>query len=220
VFTGLVEGTAEVLALERRRAGARLTLAAPQLARGAAPWRPVTGESLAISGCCLTVCAVRRGRTSFDLSRETLERTWLGELEPGECVNLERALSLADRLGGHVVSGHVEAVGRIAAVEQTRDGGALFRFEVPHGFEPWLLAKGSIAVDGISLTIVEPRGRRFGVAVIPETLRRTTLAGARPGRPVHLEADQLARWVARLLEQSGSLRPAGAGFRRRRTGRR
>jgi len=200
MFTGLVEARAAVLELEQRGDGARLWLAAPKLERGQPSWKPALGESLSVSGCCLSVTAIERGgRTAFDLSRETLACTWLGALEAGRTVNLERSARLADRLGGHLVSGHVDGVGCIAALEDSRDGGRLFTFEVPRGFERWLLEKASVAVDGISLTIVRPKRRRFQVAVIPETLRRTTLGLARAGDPVHLEGDLIGKWIEKLL---------------------
>jgi len=200
VFSGLVEGCARVLALERVRSGARLELAAPRIGRGGLPWRPALGESIAVSGCCLTVSRRGRGgRTGYDLSRETLALTWLARLAPGSSVNVERAVRPIDRLGGHLVSGHVDALGRIVRIEDSKDGGALVTFEVPRGFERWLLPKGSVTVDGVSLTIVAPRARRFRVALVPETLRKTTLGSAREGDAVHLEADVLGKWVEQLV---------------------
>jgi riboflavin synthase len=154
-----------------------------------------------VGGCCLSVSALgREGRTTYDLSAETLGLTWLGQLEAGERVNVERSLRLSDRLGGHLVSGHVDALGKVARVEDSQDGGRLLTFQVPAGFERWLVSKGSVTIDGVSLTVVQPRGRRFRVALIPETLRMTTLGEAQVGDPVHLEGDMLGKWVERLLE--------------------
>jgi len=204
MFSGLVEGLAAVRSLRPLGRGARLALARPALARGSEPWRPARGESIAIDGCCLTVAAHGpRGATHYDLSAETLARTHLGRLVPGRRVNVERSVRLADRLGGHLVAGHVDALGRIAALADSRDGGRLFTFEVPRGFERWLIAKGSVTIDGISLTVVAPRGRRFRVAVIPETLARTTLGQARPGDAVHLEGDLVGKWIEQLVGKRG-----------------
>lgn len=202
MFTGLVEATASVQALEARGTGARLVLAAPELPPDLPPWAPVTGESIAVSGCCLSVAELGpAGLTAYDLSAETLERTRLGDLRPGERLNLERSLRLGDRLGGHLVSGHVDGLGRVVAVDDSQDGGWRVGFEVEPGFERYLVEKGSVTVDGISLTVVAPRGRRFEVAVIPETLRRTTLGEARAGQRVHLEADMIGKWIERLLAE-------------------
>ena len=204
MFTGLVETTLAVLSLEPKGSGgfgARLRLPQPEFAPDLPPWEPELGESLSISGCCLSLAALEPdGALIFDLSAETLERTWFRDARPGRAVNLERSVRLADRLGGHLVSGHVDGRGEIVGIEDPGDGGRLFTFEVEPGFERYLIEKGSVAVDGISLTVVEPQGRRFGVAVIPETLARTSLGTASVGQSVHLEADQIGKWVERLLE--------------------
>ncbi len=196
MFTGLVEGKARVTRVERRGGGLRLAL------------RPAfegfeagLGQSIAISGACLSVAATPGdgGELVFDLSPETLTRTWFGALREGVELNLERALRLGERLDGHLVSGHVDAVGMVLERRATGDGGAWMEFEVPAGFERWLVDKGSITVDGVSLTVVAPEGRRFGVALIPLTLAGTTLGSASPGTPVNLEADSIGKWVERLL---------------------
>lgn len=216
MFTGLVEGFAKVHSFARVRAGARLELAAPLLGRGPAPWRPVRGESVSVSGCCLTVARLGRGgRTGYDLSKETLGLTWFARLAVGDRVNVERAVRLGDRLGGHLVAGHVDGLGRIVRLEDSADGGRLLTFEVPAGFERWLFSKGSVTIDGVSLTVVAPRARRFRAALIPESLRRTTLGKARAGDAVHLEADLLGKWVEHLLQPSAR----AAVLRRRRTAR-
>ncbi|MBK7643420.1 MAG: riboflavin synthase [Planctomycetes bacterium] len=136
---------------------------------------------------------------AFDLSAETLERTWFGELAEGAELNLERSLRVGDRLDGHLVSGHVDGVGRVLASRRSGDGGVLMEFEGPSGFERWLVEKGSVTVDGVSLTVVRPRERRFEVALIPLTLLHTTLGRASAGQPVNLEADAIGKWVERLV---------------------
>jgi riboflavin synthase len=205
MFTGLVEACVPLLALEPVGSGARLLLPPPELPPDLPAWEPRTGESLSISGCCLTVVELGAdGTLQFDLSAETLGLTWFADLEPGRLVNLERSVRLADRLGGHLVSGHVDGVGTIVDVVDSGDGGKLFTFEVPAALERYLLSKGSVALDGISLTVVEPRGGRFDVAIIPETLVRTSFGAAKPGERVHVEADLIGKWVEKLVAPASS----------------
>jgi riboflavin synthase len=157
------------------------------------------GESVACSGCCLTVVERGDGLVAFDAVPETLSRTTLGAWRPGSLVNLERALTLADRLGGHLVQGHVDAVGEVLA--RVPEGqGARLTISLPVAIAPLVAEKGSIAVDGVSLTVARAHRDRFEVALIPETLARTTLGAAGPGTRANLEADVVARHVARLHE--------------------
>jgi riboflavin synthase len=195
MFTGLVADMAVVERITPRQGGARLTLrprATP--VEALAP-----GESIACSGVCLTVVERGSGLVSFDAVPETLARTTVGSWRPGSAVNLERALALGDRLGGHLVQGHVDAVGEVLA--RTAEGqGARLALSLPAALAPLVAEKGSIAVDGVSLTVAAVSRDRFEVALIPETLARTTLGAAEPGTKVNLEADVLARHVARLRE--------------------
>ena len=195
MFTGLVSDTGVVERVEPRQGGARLVLRPRRIrADDLAP-----GESLACSGCCLTVVERGDGLVAFEAVPETLARTTLGGWRPGTEVNLERALTLADRLGGHVVQGHVDAVGEVLA--RVPEGqGARLAVSLPAAIAPLVAEKGSIAVDGVSLTVARALRDRFEVALIPETLTRTTLGAAAPGARVNLEADVVARHVARLGE--------------------
>ncbi len=204
MFTGIIEACVPVLALRPRGTGARLALARPELP----DWSPALGASIAVAGACLTLAA--EGQTAdgtpsmaFDLSRETLDRTRLGDLQPGDRVNLERALRMGDRLDGHMVSGHVDGTGRLVSIADSGDGGAEITFEVPPELERFLVDKGSITLDGISLTVIEPEGRRFRVALIPLTLEITSLGSAQPGDAIHMEADLVAKWIDRLAAPRG-----------------
>jgi riboflavin synthase len=200
VFTGIVEACVPVARFERVGSGARLVLSRP-----APGWQVELGDSVAISGCCLTVAKFEPdGQLAFDLSAETLARTWFTDLRTGRRVNLERALRIGDRLGGHLVSGHVDGVGVVLASEDSRDGGRVLGIEVPRELARYLIAKGSVTLDGVSLTVVEPHGTRFSVALIPQTLARTTLSDAAPGARVHVEADSIGKWIERLLAERES----------------
>lgn len=156
------------------------------------------GASIACAGVCLTVVEKAAGWFAVQASAETLSRTTLGGWREGTSVNLERALRLGDELGGHVVSGHVDAVAEIVERRPDRDS-LRFVFEVPAAYEPAVASKGSVALDGVSLTVNEVDGRRFGVNIIPHTQAKTTFGAARVGDRVNLEIDMLARYVARLL---------------------
>jgi riboflavin synthase len=157
------------------------------------------GASVSHAGCCLTVVEKGQGWFAVEVSNETLSRTTLGDWAEGDRVNLERAARLGDEMGGHVVSGHVDGVGTVVAV--TPEGGShRVTFETPEPLHRYIAAKGSITVDGVSLTVNEVEGRRFGVNLIPHTWDHTTLGGLNPGDRVNLEIDMLARYLARWQE--------------------
>lgn len=203
MFTGVVEASVPVITREARGAGARLVLPAPKTPLGG-PWDAAVGDSISVSGCCLTVAALGSGDSmAFDLSAETLLRTRLGAVEAGELLNIERALRVGDRLGGHVVQGHVDGAGELIASADAGDGGRVQTFRAEEGFARYLVEKGSVTVDGVSLTVVEPEGPEFRVAVIPATLELTNLGSLPLGAAVHLEADVVGKWVERLLLERG-----------------
>lgn len=193
MFTGLVESTGTLVALKSTAAGARLTLRAPQIAADVR-----LGDSIAVNGCCLTAIAQDAETLGFDLLRETLDRTSLGALEPGGLVNLERALAANARLGGHFVQGHVDAAAEVMAFDAA---GADWRLEIalPPEFARYVVSKGSIAIDGISLTVAGVRESSFVVWIIPHTRAVTNLSACTAGRRVNLEFDLLAKYVERLL---------------------
>jgi len=193
MFTGLVIETGELLSLERTGEGARLTLRAPATGPSAQ-----IGDSIAVNGCCLTVTARDGARVSFDLLAETLRLTNLGALSPGAKVNLEPALGAGAKLGGHFVQGHVDTAAEVLDFSQH---GADFRLEValPAEFAQYVAFKGSIAVDGISLTVAEVRDASFVCWIIPHTREVTNLAARRKGDRVNLEFDLLAKYVERIV---------------------
>ena len=200
MFTGIVTDVGEITAVKPGgQTGDRRFVV-----RTRHDMKPVAmGASIACSGCCLTV--VEKGADWFavEASGETLDKTHLGDWKEGSRINLEMSLKLGDELGGHLVYGHVDGVGKVAAM--TPEGGSVrFTFEVPADLAPFIASKGSVAVDGISLTVNEVRGNRFGVNVISHTQAVTTLGQVKVGQRVNLEVDMLARYVQRLLEHHKS----------------
>jgi riboflavin synthase len=158
------------------------------------------GASIAVNGVCLTVVATEPDSLAFDLSAETLARSTLGRLSPGDPVNLERPVTLASRLGGHMVQGHVDGVGEVTTVERDQEGGALLTVRIPDGLRRYVVEKGSISIDGVSLTVASVAGQAIRVALIPHTLAVTTFGSTVPGDHVDLEVDLIAKYVERLME--------------------
>jgi riboflavin synthase len=194
VFTGIVEELGTVVAVAQGEDSARLRIHGALVTGDAAH-----GASIAVNGVCLTVVDVGDDEFSADVMRETLDRSSLGALEVGSRVNLERPVTLATRLGGHLVQGHVDGTGEVLAREPG-DGWELVTVSLPTGLARYVVEKGSITVDGVSLTVVEAGADRFTVSLIPTTLGLTTLGLKGVGEPVNLEVDVLAKYVERLLE--------------------
>jgi riboflavin synthase len=190
MFTGIIEERGTVIQAERRRlvVDCRIVVTDSEI-----------GRSVAVSGVCLTVVARREGDLAFDLSEETVDRSSLGLLVPGDHVNLERPVSLAARLGGHLVQGHVDGVGEIVGVVHDPEGGATLSVRVPEGLLRYVVEKGSITLDGVSLTVAGLAGEAAYVALIPHTLNVTTFGSAAPGDLVNLEVDMMAKYVERLM---------------------
>ncbi len=197
MFTGIIEDLGKVEQIKRSAEGATITIRT-----GLPTARIATGDSIAVSGCCLTVVRKALGTLAMDVSAETLRRTILGELKPGDRVNLERCLTLNKLLGGHLVSGHVDGIGRIVSIKPEGDS-RLYTFEVGADQSRYLVEKGSVALDGISLTVFGIRGRRFKVALIPHTLKLTTLGYKQVGSRLNVESDMLVKYVERILGASG-----------------
>jgi riboflavin synthase len=198
MFTGIVEEMGWVHRIEERPAGRRFWFAAERVLADAQ-----MGSSIAVSGVCLTVVAVEPGRFCVEAVPETLARTILGELRVGDPVNLERPITLEQRLGGHLVQGHVDGVGEVMAVVPEGDG-VRVTIAIPPPLRRFVAEKGSLAVDGVSLTVARAEDDRCDVALIPYTLKVTTAGGYASGTRVNLEVDLLARYVARLFDESGA----------------
>lgn len=192
MFTGIILYSGTIESFERRPNGARLRL------RTTDPEPFTRGESLAVNGVCLTVLPQADGSLLADLSDETLLKTTLGSTGEGSVVNVERALAIGDRLGGHMVQGHVDCTGTLISIASEGDF-AVYRWSFPPEFADLVVSKGSIAVDGVSLTIVDPDGESFGAALIPETLQRTNLGATDVGTRVNLEFDMVAKHIRSLV---------------------
>ncbi len=196
MFTGIVRELGVLAEAEEIGGGRRLVVHAPETAA-----RASVGDSVSINGCCLTATAIDGGAIAFDAVPETLARSTLGDLEPEGRVNVEPAIRAGEALGGHYVQGHIDAVGRIQSVEAEGEGLRVF-VEAPEDVLRYCVEKGSITVDGVSLTIAELAPDALAVALIPHTLTATTLSDLQPGRPVNLEVDVLAKYVERLISRS------------------
>jgi riboflavin synthase len=198
MFTGIVEELGAVVQVEHRTSSARLTIAGPLVTSDAA-----VGDSIAVNGVCLTVTAVTDGAFTADVMQETLSRSSLGGLEPGSPVNLERPLSLASRLGGHLVQGHVDGTARLVS-RAPGDSWEVVRIDLPAALARYVVEKGSITVDGVSLTVSRLGDGWFEVSLIPTTLELTTLGAKQPGDRVNLEVDVVAKYVERMLPGGSS----------------
>ena len=194
MFTGIVEELGHVRSIVPNAGGARIEIDATNVLDDA-----TIGASIAVNGCCLTVVELGDGHWAADAVVETLARTNLGDLVPGDPVNLERPVRLADRLGGHLVQGHVDSTGTVRSRTPQADGSEVFRFDAPDDVLRYVVHKGSITVDGISLTVAAVHDDGFQVAVIPHTLAVTTLGARVSGARVNLEVDLIAKYVERLL---------------------
>jgi len=195
LFTGIVEELGTVAGLQDQRDAVRLTVHGPLVTGDAAE-----GDSISVNGCCLTVVESADGSFTADVMQETLDKTSLGALEPGSRVNLERAVTPATRLGGHIVQGHVDGTGEVLS-RTPSEHWELVEVSLPDGLDRYLVDKGSITVDGISLTVVTVADGRFSVSLIPETLSRTTLGLKQPGDVVNLEVDVIAKYVEKMVKQ-------------------
>jgi riboflavin synthase len=195
MFTGIIEDKGKVLRVEYRGQEKRLTI-------GLSPYLTEVqlGDSININGVCLTVVQKKENAIEVDLSQETLQKTILGELKEGDRVNLERALRLTDRLGGHIVTGHIDGIGEIVGKKKERDFFRL-RIKTPESISKYVVQKGSIAIDGISLTVNECKGEEIQMTLIPYTIEKTTLLDKKVGDRVNVEADILGKYVEKLLSQ-------------------
>lgn len=194
MFTGIIEDRGTVTEIKRRAKESALTFRVNRID----PREMVMGESISVNGACLTVTSLEGDTFTVDASRETLSRTSLGKLRVGTMVNLERSLRVGDRMGGHMVSGHVDGVGKVKS-KQKRGGSVEFRFTAPEQIMKYIVEKGSVAIDGVSLTVNTVEGGEFTVNIIPYTLAETTFGALRAGKPVNIECDMIGKYVEKLM---------------------
>jgi riboflavin synthase len=203
MFTGIIEEVGSVRELRTVSGGARMTVSCARV------WKELeTGESVSVNGVCLTAVEMGQGYFVADVSAESLSRSTLGGMRRGRALNLERALGLNSRLGGHIVQGHVDGIGAVKSVERSGEG-ALYAFSYPPELGRYLVEKGSIAVDGISLTISSLGDGEFVTAIIPHTVEETDLKDLKPGDKVNLEVDIIAKYVQRFLDVRSSVPEKG-----------
>jgi riboflavin synthase len=201
MFTGIIEELGHIRAIERRGEDARIVIEARTVTEGSRD-----GDSISVNGVCLTALEVKPDSFAADVSKETLFRSTLGDLKEGSPVNLERAVTPATRLGGHIVQGHVDARGEFLSAENHGDSWT-FRFAYPKEVARYLVFKGSVAVEGISLTIAELTDGQFDIAIIPKTFEVTNFSQLKPGDKVNLEVDVIAKYVERILLERGNPAP-------------
>ena len=209
MFTGLIETQGIVTRVDRVGGGAQMEIYAPEFGRDMA-----LGDSVAVDGACLTIANFARGAFVADVSDETLTKTTLGTARQGTKVNLERALRLSDRLGGHMVTGHIEGMGRLL-LRHPAGNSTVYQFQVPPSVMEYIVAKGSVAIDGISLTVAQIRGESFAAAVVPHTEEVTTLKDKAIGSAVNVEVDVMAKYVKRFVDLYSSTGDGPAAESRR-----
>lgn len=199
MFTGIIEGLGKVRGLEKRQHSMRLWIEAPFSLT-----KDKLGDSVSVNGCCLTIKAKQGKRFAADVSPETLSRTSLGSLKEGGEVNLERALKFGARMGGHIVQGHVDGLAKLLSKKEARSGGEKYLvldFQIARNLRPYLVEKGSVTLDGISLTVNRVRARSFSVCIIPHTQELTTLTAKKPGDNLNIEVDILAKYLEQLFKK-------------------